>query len=314
MLWDLTYLERIWCVFEVGVFLASEPESPSITIVPIWLLCMELVVTLTLIVFQISWAIVAIFNVRQLIPSEEVSGVPKEVVRGAAYFPIFAVTFIPLTAAFRKFLHVHSGIARQIADFRVASAKCSDECDRAYVSEKIDRMFGDASCFEECFRTNMSALIKRQFGDSLHLADILPFSMTQRLSFAAWVYCALDHSCGLKEATDSYRLHYFLGASVCWSGPCWDLLWILFFKISSLRLKTNTRREELVTTIQLSACCSATYCVFVGCWPLAYSEHYTGKLVMLGVSIFAVLLSRRSSLMRTCQSERAKQEIAEHEL
>merc|ERR1719506_750582 len=52
ILWDPTYFERVWCVFEVGTFLAMNPNAPAITFVPISLFCVELAVTITAIIFD----------------------------------------------------------------------------------------------------------------------------------------------------------------------------------------------------------------------------------------------------------------------
>jgi len=62
MLWDQTYFQRIWCVFEIAIFLALCPEG-SVIGVPIALYTMEIVLGICGSIWFVGWGILVVFEV-----------------------------------------------------------------------------------------------------------------------------------------------------------------------------------------------------------------------------------------------------------
>jgi hypothetical protein len=201
-------------------------------------------------------------------------------------------------------------MSKQVEDFRVESAKCADERDRAHVTAQIDKLFFDVSSFERYVHSEMSAIIGEQFGGSQRL---LPLGMLTRISFPFVAVMVIDLSHQLQSATASYRWHYMIGTCIC-CGPYWHLVVNMMMFCATIRLDTKTRKEELAVVIGNAVLLSLIAATWYQSFSLAVSEQYIGKLVILVVTSVGVLLQKRASLFRcsTARRSEVKQHRAEY--
>ena len=128
LLWDTTYFERLWCVFEVAIFLALNRKSPSITFVPIQLFCAELVMMIVQWIVLFIVVILVSTNILQNMMGVIIEwGFPSILVSASTvYTPLFPIC-MPLVFALRSYMRAIREMTSQITDFRVAKAHCFDE-------------------------------------------------------------------------------------------------------------------------------------------------------------------------------------------
>merc|ERR1719506_685241 len=99
ILWDKTYFERIWCVFEIGAYIALYPKSPPIKLVPIQLYQVELIIMVAA-----SWCMVSTsaISIGSNMASTFMRNSPElepavltDVMNASAFFPMCLMFYTP---------------------------------------------------------------------------------------------------------------------------------------------------------------------------------------------------------------------------
>ncbi|CAE7765408.1 unnamed protein product [Symbiodinium sp. CCMP2592] len=166
--WDETFVERLWCVFEVGAFLGSCKLSDSgraktLVIRPTMLGTSSIATFFSLFVAHVSFMV---------IPFDDL----------LLGWIIFSVLFLAgghfAARSLRSYFAAVEGMLVQLRNFRIREAKCqccmeghteddsNPYCDREIISICIRKWFGTESAFEKLVATDVSAALARALGDS----------------------------------------------------------------------------------------------------------------------------------------------------
>ena len=155
ILWDATYSDRLWTMFEVAAFLRSreEGETPKVVLRPTILGPTYLLLMLTLILV--------------LRVGDSVSVLLSDSDRYVLWSLQFLICFCGLaanTATFREYFRSVSDSQEQLAGWRLADVKCSccdtghvcgGLCDREVVLKCICEWFGNLEHFESRVQTEI---------------------------------------------------------------------------------------------------------------------------------------------------------------
>jgi len=139
ILWDPTYFTRLWCVFEVAVFLRLNPYG-TIDFVPITYGCVQLCghaftcfVVAYRIIFGDKFGLTAFFH--------------------------FIMNFV-----IELFLRWHRNEMKRIPEFvskfEAKKANCFSEDDRAFVENTIESLYGSLSNFDSVVQTRMVETVR----------------------------------------------------------------------------------------------------------------------------------------------------------
>ncbi|CAE7198456.1 unnamed protein product [Symbiodinium natans] len=180
VLWDQTYVERLWCIFELAAFLKGhESEEAEIVVRPTFL------APWTCYLFA-SWCVFSSFDL--LVPY--VSMIPVII-----KFVLIVPASCFLTGMFCRYYRAIQHMQDQLRGFRAEDAKClccslgHDEnearlCDRRVVLDCIRTWFGSVSSFETSVQSIVSVALSRRLG-------MLPF--TYRWLLLAEAPCIWGH-------------------------------------------------------------------------------------------------------------------------
>ncbi|CAE7400729.1 unnamed protein product [Symbiodinium microadriaticum] len=166
--WDETFVERLWCVFEVGAFLGSCTVSDSrsaktLIIRPTMLGTSSIATFCSLFVAILSFMVIPFDNL-------------------LLGWVIFSVLFLSLghfaARSLRSYFAAVESMLVQLRNFRIRDAKCqcctvghpeddsNPYCDREIINLCIRKWFGTESAFEKLVATDVSAALARALGDS----------------------------------------------------------------------------------------------------------------------------------------------------
>ncbi|CAK9076393.1 CCHC-type domain-containing protein [Durusdinium trenchii] len=166
VLWDATYIERLWCVFELAAFIRSRPpeEAPEVQIRPTLLGTCALAV-----IFGVTSIVVCLAT---LISHQQ---------QALSYLIVISVLLLlilyPAAATFRGYFHSVDTLCDQMSKFHLQETKCAccvqghDEstpvCDRDIVTRCIRAWFGDEASFEKQMQVTVSASVAEHLGEHL---------------------------------------------------------------------------------------------------------------------------------------------------
>lgn len=202
LVWDTTYFERMWCVFEIAVYLSLNPQG-GIGVVPIYLYCMELLVSLLACAASIVIVLLFVFEVDSLLSPLQFGSV---IVLWLYICTLVCVYF------WRKYLRNQDAQMRQLNEFSVAGAKCFRDSDRDFVLRTVTEVFGSPQRFEVCVRQHLGEVLEMYTWWSSGAR--LPLMCTIRCTVPLVCVGGLDMWAALHQASDEYRIHYFIGVVI----------------------------------------------------------------------------------------------------
>ena len=291
VLWDSTYLTRLWCVFEIATFLSLN-EQGFFSIVPIALYAAEFYVTIFSICTYISFMVLLATGTLGYVADlfARFAGAPDML----TVFLTTAIAFWPLCTgamwAWRSFARSRHQIASQMQEFSLRTSDCFDDRDREYVSAIVAGIYGSESEFEEFARQ----VLKNKFHRSLGPTFRLPVGFIFRASCVPLFMCMLDVVFCFRDGSSEFRLR----------GIFWALALALLHlpviitcveRIASLNLGTKSRPEEALLLILLGS----TSAVLFGAWTASasLSGHSAQNLAISGIcGVCANVLCRPGAL------------------
>ncbi|CAE7413186.1 unnamed protein product [Symbiodinium natans] len=216
VLWDHTYIERLWCVFEVAAFL-HRSGKPRAVIRPTLLGPAAMVAWAAIPIIGFFWTLLYSWPEKNQLYNVYVVQV------------FFYVTFYWATAVMRAYHHSVEIFHRQLRSFRLEDTKCRCctvnhvaedgtvlPCDRQIVERCIRNWFGSVQQFEEFAAPLLRSTFDQQLGQ-----DMFPYGYFLMI-FCPILWAGLDTSIGTcwpctKSAAEgdrqwfAYFLCYFLG-------------------------------------------------------------------------------------------------------
>jgi len=194
VLWDSTYVERLWCIFEMAAFLKGhESEEVDIVVRPTFL------APWTCYIFA-SWCVFGSFDL--FVPY--VSMIPVMI-----KFILIVPASCFLTGMFCRYYRAIQRMQDQLHSFRTEEAKClccslghdDDQarlCDRRVVLDCIRTWFGSVASFEATVQSIVFAALSRRLG-------ALPFTYRWLILAAApVVWGHFDLTAGRLRSGDYY--------------------------------------------------------------------------------------------------------------
>eukprot|EP00435_Cladocopium_sp_Y103_P054149 s201_g17.t1 len=145
VLWDVTYVERLWCMFELAAFMKSrsQPNTDDVVIRPTLLGACALTIFVSFYVLMLVLSVLTFFNVKGI-----------EVVLACSCCSMLVMYWT--AAVYRGYFHSVQLFHDQLANFRLANSKCyccssghvSSSgrpiiCDREIVTQCVGKWFGD---------------------------------------------------------------------------------------------------------------------------------------------------------------------------
>ena len=202
VLWDATYVQRLWCMFEVAAFLKSRPEDDTharLSIVPTHLgpLCMVILFIIPS-AFIFAWILLAYGSTGgwQLLMVVPIIILP---------FAIYAISEA------RTYMRSVRTLQEQLSTYSLLDSRCSCcdhghvmrgqpiPCDRLVIGRCIESWFGGVEAFENAVRRTVLPTFTEKFGHHL-----IPISSFLASTVTIWWGC-LDFFAGFALTEQNHR-------------------------------------------------------------------------------------------------------------
>eukprot|EP00928_Gymnodinium_smaydae_P063183 TRINITY_DN4684_c0_g1_i1.p1 TRINITY_DN4684_c0_g1~~TRINITY_DN4684_c0_g1_i1.p1 ORF type:complete len:580 (+),score=39.59 TRINITY_DN4684_c0_g1_i1:78-1817(+) len=287
IMWDQTYFERVWCVFEIAVFLALNPGG-QIRLHPIAMYCSEVYVSFLLILW--CWSFALVLSLGMLAPQVDWIirlGVPNTLVLP---FFLFLPTWVIITAAllygYRPFMRARDDIVRQLKQFTVATAKCFDERDRAYIQETICTVYGSTDEFEKVVRTKVQRIVSNRLGPSM----TVPYLLTFRTLAGLWCFFALD--VGIAVGPSLVNVVHWVAGSFIFLGFLVPVFIVIIQMIASVQLWTRSWTEDVCLCSFFALVLSSLTSLIFASFPFMLGTDVRKQLVMFLLGCIALATTK----------------------
>ena len=173
ILWDPTWTERLWCLFELAAFLQSKKtQNKTLIIRPIFLGPVSMVLFLAMFVAMLPGILVSYqFSYRSI---------------GAIYIPIAAILLLglagsyPCVSTLRKYFRDLDAMRQQLLSISFSTAHCSccalghvgpsgeaTPCDRKILKECVKIWFGSEQAFEDTVRSEILEILNHDLNEKV---------------------------------------------------------------------------------------------------------------------------------------------------
>eukprot|EP00928_Gymnodinium_smaydae_P044007 TRINITY_DN29389_c2_g5_i1.p1 TRINITY_DN29389_c2_g5~~TRINITY_DN29389_c2_g5_i1.p1 ORF type:complete len:545 (+),score=48.54 TRINITY_DN29389_c2_g5_i1:81-1637(+) len=184
IMWDKTYFQRLWCMYELAIFLASKETEKIVNLQPIDLGYFEfwgsIAGNLVILVGSLlSHSGIFGFLSRSLLEM----GVPPIEVIFALHMPLIWIFSFVYIRVLRKFAYSRADLIQVLDTFSEENCLCSCESDRAFVVESIRIIYGSVNNFNDVVKKEIGARIRSEASASLTirylhvLAAMMPFAV-----------------------------------------------------------------------------------------------------------------------------------------
>ncbi|CAE7941780.1 unnamed protein product [Symbiodinium necroappetens] len=149
VLWDKSYYERLWCNFEVSIFVKSH-DLKSLRLLPLWLAPWMLT---TMLLSYISARLLAVFTelgdpgnlMKSAVGANPFAILLHRLREYVVDGQVFALFYLPSimigVVAFQKKLDGHQNMLESMDSFDVRHAKCAEEQDRNVIEAQVAELF-----------------------------------------------------------------------------------------------------------------------------------------------------------------------------
>eukprot|EP00440_Ansanella_granifera_P002917 gb/GFBE01003184.1/.p1 GENE.gb/GFBE01003184.1/~~gb/GFBE01003184.1/.p1 ORF type:complete len:515 (+),score=57.92 gb/GFBE01003184.1/:1-1545(+) len=256
VLWDPTYVRRLWCVFEIAAFIRSQSsQKPRPLIIRPVLLgpC----------TFMLYGSMALVAATYPLMLSQHWRGIPMK-----AFYPCLVfLTLLPGVHAFRSYFRGLELLMMQLRAFSVQAAACTCcelqhrnpatgqklLCDRVLVEQCINSWYGGLSAFEASVRSSLGASFQQQLGQyafrySWCICASSPYVWCE-LDFAAAAWSAGHYEHAVSRAVQGL-------ATWLWGIP------VLFACLCRIARILRRKRQNVWWDASLSCLASACLMIF----------------------------------------------------
>ncbi|CAE7039459.1 cpr6 [Symbiodinium natans] len=286
VLWDPTYVRRLWCIFEYAAFVKShEGQDPAVVKIrptflgpcTLWIFFGSVVVMTTELTIHTFLDKLALF----------------------AFTGLGVVGFYFGTAAFRNYYDNVRQLQVELADFKLSQTKClccdmghEEEgilCDRQVVMECVHRWFGSVENFDKVVSTDVSAGLTSQLGQYSFpyrwlLGATTPILWAQ-MDMVAARFKAGDNHGGVVASILALAMWLVAFPSIF---VCWVCLASMLRKGKWMILDMLQTLTATVITVALAA---GMHFYQLLCNHLLHEDHLSGVLLFAGTFLVAALLA-----------------------
>ncbi|CAE7279543.1 unnamed protein product [Symbiodinium sp. CCMP2456] len=176
ILWDPTWTQRLWCLFELAAFLKSKTSSQQHLIVrPIFMGPLSIAVYLTFAAFAMPMAVVPL-------PGFDARTVAQ--LLSAIVFCMLVVA-VPTVSTIRSYFRDLDTMTLQLSSISVDSTR-STCCDTHHVTPEGGRILCDRKIVKECVKIWFGSELTFQDTVRAEVLDILNRNLTQKVFSTPW--------------------------------------------------------------------------------------------------------------------------------
>lgn len=313
ILWDPTYFQRLWCVFELAFFVRLCPDG-QLEFVPIAMHASALSFALASQLLMVcTFAFATHFEMTHLFVEMFVSQVPavEELPVVACFIavsPLCVLTYTMLTITFRRYQRARRMLKHQLATFSVDHAKCAGEKDRAFITDVITTIYGSVDSFNDFVQKDLNDHIERKYPSK---SSDMSFEQSQHVGMALLAYAVLDASSFLRDADPAYLRGWLIGFA------CFSILGIpMMIKIMCVAarlvcLETRSSLQEFAVCLAIAVCQTLFVVapVLLGLRVIC-SSSVVSQLGCGLVSTIVLLVCNRQRLSLRCQGDAGSVEEA----
>ncbi|CAE7274973.1 unnamed protein product [Symbiodinium sp. CCMP2592] len=174
ILWDPTWTERLWCLFELAAFLKSKTSRQQHLIVrPIFMGPLTIAVYLTFAAFAMPIATVPVDTERTILQML------------SAIVLCMLVVAVPTASTIRSYFRDLDTMKLQLSSISVDSTRSSC-CDLNHLSSSGERMLCDRKIVKECVKTWFGSELAFEDTVRTEVSDILNRDLTQKVFSTPW--------------------------------------------------------------------------------------------------------------------------------
>lgn len=281
VLWDRSYIERLWCMFELAAFIKSRGGyPPQVEIRP------TLLGPCAVAIFA---AVLMIVVVLATMISHQQQGEMYLLVIAALLF----LLLYPAAATFRHYFHSVDTMCTQLHNFEIHKTQCrcctmgheNDEdslCDREIVQRCIQAWFGGEREFEEEMKSVAFTAVSKQLGQHLFpywllLVSSVPFN---------WIMLDLAVENLLFMKLGSFWLFWLITGLGWWLGAFPTLFTVFLFAAKKLRRPTKYLCSDVLVNLLVILALLPAFFVIFGSFTI--------------ISLFTPLEEWQSALVCSC--------------
>lgn len=287
ILWDTTYFYRLWCVFEVAVYLSLKPNG-LVTIVPITLYCAEVVLSMATCATMFGYGVGVCTGIVPAVISHISQWLSPLATLAWTMMASTWMLLVVMVLALRVFLRARLDMLLQLDTFSCDNAMCFAESDREAVVTTIIDLYGSPVAFDTFARNQVRKEVEEHLGPAVGLS--YRFLLKILMPFAAGTM--LDTIRSLEKAPQEYRRQWVVGFAA-----------VLFFHLpafakfvelaSRLELHTTTRFAEVAVSSFIAVACSGLGALMVCAWSYSLGKRILTNVISLVLGILAVLFAWR---------------------
>eukprot|EP00438_Fugacium_kawagutii_P023287 Skav226224 [mRNA] locus=scaffold1218:176103:177548:- [translate_table: standard] len=295
ILWDPTWTERLWCLFELAAFIRSrQTRADQVLIVrPTFMGPISIALFLTILAFGLPFTTLPL---ETCTPDTDCADMFLIPVAGAALLG-FVVSYTAVSA-FRNYFQ-HLDVMREqlltISFDRTRSACCEQQhvdstgtafmCDRKIVKECVNVWFGSEEAFEDTLRSQV--------------LDILTHELSENVFTTAWVLSVTSPIMWAFVDLSVSFLSEFGNESSCWKydAPCFLLeglsIWLIAapsnkdFLILLCKLSRRPNKMCLEILKNIAILCLSSSPILTIC---LLTRQVHGRIVQAGTFLTCMLL------------------------
>lgn len=270
IVWEQTHFERMWCVFEMAVWLTlGRPQD--IIFLPISLYAFEFFLTITIALSCVVWiGLLALELPQWFVRVLTAWGLAGRLIPFFLFFLLAWVALPCVVYSVRKYIRARDNILLQLQKFTVANAKCTDENDRTYITDIICNMYGGVDSFDMDLRDNIRMTLSAQLGEAMTIPYWLLF---RSFSVPLFLIFGVEFTLAFPTNTKEYNLRFLRGVAALSFLQSPFALHVALERIPRLHLATSTKFGEAFTVAVLS--CVASLWIAL----LAAQFHWTASAI-----------------------------------
>ena len=304
ILWDPTWAERLWCLFELAAFLKTKETQKQVLVVrPIFLGPISIAIFLT-----VSMSVMPITTA----PIESIDTPTSLIVPISAILLLGLVVLYPVLSTIRSYFRHLEVMKRQLQaiSFDTTRSACCDLnhvsatgtplfCDRKIVKECVKSWFGSQKDFEEAVRSEVLEVLNRDLTETVFSGPwilgvttptLLAF-MDLSATFAQDFQALITGGSMAWSVWDHPALCLFIEGLVLWLvafPPCKDIM-ILCCRI--MRTKPKSRCFEAMKNTLTLVLVTFPLCIIIACYGLTrfiFSHHAMMRAGAFAGSVFLI--------------------------
>ncbi|CAE6966278.1 unnamed protein product [Symbiodinium sp. CCMP2592] len=296
LVWDESYVDRLWCVFELAAFLRSHPDMlttmnlSKLKVVPAALGYVSLTTALTSLTFGFSGL---------MVPSGNVWLEWSIKTLLICFFASFIVD------TFRAHFRALDAMSTQLQNFELRKTSCwccsvnhvhpttSERlpCDRSTINKCLITWFGSEQAFNEAVRSSVATALEQQLG-----YDAFPYTWWL-LSTSPYLWSLMDDLASLvgssalrEDAIQRLLVRY----PIYWLFTYPTMFtWAMIFA-RCLRAKGRNRKAEFLRNALVTAMTTPSILLFVfwEIWTRIAFQRFVGSVIFVTSAVVSFLVSR----------------------